>query len=260
MNFSTNGLPNPVALHGENAFRPSRKFITPFQELFCVFSDFKEPLIQLFLCDPWIIGMASPACPVAHHLLVRQNSLSDLAPVDKGPLLIGQTLLKHFQKEELFPFVIGGIAGGKLPIPIITEAHPLQLLLHIINIFVGPFNRVNSTLNGSIFCRHTKGIPPHGVEDVKTSHFLISSNHIANGVIPHMAHMDLARWVREHFEKIIFLFFRIFRHFKEILTFPDLLPPFFNLFWVITLLHAFPRVTVRSSEFLVRSKLLILNS
>ena len=95
MNLGSNRLSNPVSLHGEDALRPSGKFIAPLQEVLGIIGDPEEPLFQILLGDPRIIGMAAPACPVAHHLLVCQNGFADLAPIDKGPPLVGQPFLKH---------------------------------------------------------------------------------------------------------------------------------------------------------------------
>jgi hypothetical protein len=49
--------------------------------------------------------------------------------------------------------------------------------------------------------------------------------------------MDFARGIGKHLQEIVFLFSGILGHLKEFLAFPDLLPLFFNLFRMITLIH-----------------------
>ena len=46
--------------------------------------------------------------------------------------------------------------------------------------------------NGSVFSRHPKSIPTHGMQDIETAHSLIPGNHISYGIVSDMAHMDIA--------------------------------------------------------------------
>jgi hypothetical protein len=46
------------------------------------------------------------------------------------------------QKEKLLPFIVGDIAGSEFAIPVIAEAHALELGFHIVDVVVGPPRRV----------------------------------------------------------------------------------------------------------------------
>src|SRR4030042_1829844 len=228
---------DPVPLHREDPLRPSGKFFAPRQEVLRIMGDLEEPLLQILLCTPRVIGMPPPAGPVSHYLLIGQNGLADLTPVNRGPFLIGQPFLIHLQEKELLPSIIRGVTGRKFPIPIITEAHSLQLPLHILDILIGPFGGMDAMFDGRILCRHAKGIPGHGMKDIEPFHLLVTGGHIADGVIAHVTHVNLARWIRKHPKKIILLLIRILGDFEELLTLPYSLPFLFNLFRVIPLIH-----------------------
>jgi hypothetical protein len=64
--------------------------------------------------------------------------------------------------------------------------------------------------------------------------------HIADGIIPHMPHMNLARRIRKHLKHIVFLFGLILGHLKDLIPFPYLLPLLFYLFMLVSLLHKSP--------------------
>ena len=87
MDLRADRFSDPVALHGQDTFGPPRKLIDPLQKLFGIVRNLEKPLLQLLLRHTRVIGMASPAFSVAQHLLIRQNGLTDLAPVDRDRFL-----------------------------------------------------------------------------------------------------------------------------------------------------------------------------
>ena len=54
-----------------------------------------------------------------------------------------------------------------------------------------------------VFSRHTEGIPAHGLQHVITLHAVITRQHIADGVIAHVPHVQLAAGVREHGKAVV---------------------------------------------------------
>ena len=60
------------------------------------------------------------------------------------------------------------------------------------------------TLDSGVLGRQAEAIPPHRVHDVKPLGPLVARQNIAQGVIAHMAHMQLAAGVGEHLEDVIF--------------------------------------------------------
>ena len=55
-----------------------------------------------------------------------------------------------------------------------------------------------------IFRRQAEGVPAHRVHDQVPARALVARHHIAQRVVPHMAHMDLPRRVGEHLKNIVF--------------------------------------------------------
>ena len=79
-------------------------------------------------------------------------------------------------------------------------------------------------LDSRIFRRHAKGVKAHGVQYIKAPHGAETGNHIANGIVAHVAHMQIAGGIREHLQYIGFGFGRINLAFKSVVLFPVLLP------------------------------------
>jgi hypothetical protein len=50
---------------------------------------------------------------------------------------------------------------------------------------------MNISLNSCILCREPEGVPPHWVDDLFALRFIIATEHIADGVDPNMAHVDV---------------------------------------------------------------------
>ncbi len=224
INFTAVALPDPVFLHRHDAFRPAGQFVAILKKFFDVGSDFEKPLIQYFLLH---FRTAAPAL-AAFHLFVGQNRVAFGAEINGGAFLVGQTFFVHPDEEELFPAVVFRLAGGNFPVPVIAEAHTLELFFHVLDIFVGPFRGMNLMLDGRIFRRHAEGIPTDRVQNIETLHALITGDYIADGVITHMADMNFAGRIREHLQQIIFFLLRVFGNLEGFLRLPFFLPFFFN--------------------------------
>ena len=115
-----------------------------------------------------------------HHLLVSQHRGAGGAPVDGGMLFVGQAVLVKLQKQPLRPFIIFRQAGGHFTVPVVAEAHALQLAAHIVDIGERPIPRKNAVFDGRIFRRQAKGIPAHRVQHIITLHMLKASHHVAD--------------------------------------------------------------------------------
>jgi hypothetical protein len=85
----------------------------------------------------------------------------------------------------------------------------------------------DAALDGGVFRGHAEGVPAHGVEDIEAPHALVPGDYVADGVIAHVAHVDLTGRVGEHLQKIILLPVLILRDFKDPLVVPVFLPFFF---------------------------------
>jgi hypothetical protein len=96
---------------------------------------------------------------------------------------------------------------------------------------------MDAFLNGSIFCGHTEGIPSDGMDDIQSFHEFMTGNHIHDGKIPNMSHVNAARGIRIHFQAIAFRSLRIVVGFKDVFFLPDLLPLPFDPVEIVGVFH-----------------------
>ena len=162
-----------------------------------------------------------------------------LAPVDIGFLAISDPFLVHLEKEPLLPAVIFRPAGGDLTVPVVGESQPLELSAHVIDVVVGPGGRMAVVCNGRVFSRHAEGVPPHGVQDIKSPHALVPGHHVSDGIIADVAHVNLARRIRKHLQQIIFGPGWFMVHFKQLFFLPDGLPLLLDCLGVVSFFHSF---------------------
>ena len=57
-------------------------------------------------------------------------------------------------------------------------------------------------LDGGVLRRQAEGVPAHGLEDVLAAHTLIAGDDVTDGVVAHMAHVQLPRGIGEHGQAI----------------------------------------------------------
>src|SRR3546814_3969360 len=62
----------------------------------------------------------------------------------------------------------------------------------------------------------------------------VTRHHVADGVVAHVAHVDLSRRVGEHLEHVVLLPRRVFLHGKAAGSVPALLPLFLGFLGVVT--------------------------
>ena len=191
---------DPVFLHCNHFFRPSRQFVTVKQKILGKVGNLEKPLPQLLLTN---LPATAPA-QAGFNLFIGQNRLAVFAPVHKRLFAVSRALFIHFQKQPLFPAIVRRLAGCKLPAPIVAESHAPELGPHGIDIGIGPFGRMGFIGNGGIFGRHAESIPSHGMQDVKSAHTFIAGHHIPDGIIADMSNMNISRGIGKHFKQIIF--------------------------------------------------------
>ena len=222
---STMAFPDPVLLHTHDPVRPAGKLFAVFKHVIGIIGNFEEPAVHFLDAD---FKFRVPPTATVFNLLVGQNRLAFFTPVHMGFFAISKPLFIHFDKNQLFPSIILGVAGGQFAIPIVAEPHSFQLGFHGVDIFIGPSGRMGIVFNGGVFRRHTECVPPHGMKHIFSAHLLVSGHHITDGVISHMTDMNFSGWIGEHLQKIIFFSFRVFFRFKNALFFPMGLPPGFQ--------------------------------
>ena len=131
-------------------------------------------------------------------MFVGQNRLINRVPIDDLCFAIGHALFEHLQKQPLVPLVVAGVTGGYFAAPVDGQAHGLHLLLHVSDVFVGPLGGRHTVFECGVFGRQTKRIPAHGHEHVVAVHAQIAREHVVDGVVAHVAHVQLATGVGQH--------------------------------------------------------------
>ncbi len=191
--FHAHRAADPVALHGLDRLRPVQA-VQVRQQLVGIGRDAQEPLRNLAPLDQ---RAGAPAAAV-DDLLVGQHGLVDRIPVDRRQPAVGQAFLEQAREQPLFPAVVLGPAGGDLAPPVVGKAQALQLRAHVGDVVVGPARRRDAALDGGVLGRHAEGVPAHRLQHAPALHHLKARQHVADGVIAHVAHVQRARRVREH--------------------------------------------------------------
>ena len=99
----------------------------------------------------------------------------------------------------------------------------------MLNVLVGPLRRGNGALDRGILGWQAKGVPAHRLQNVASQHSLITADDIADGVIAHVPHVQLARWVGQHGQTIVLLAIWVFCDLKTVLFQPPGLDSRFQL-------------------------------
>ena len=72
------------------------------------------------------------------------------------------------------------------------RAQRLELGAHGRDIGVGPAGGMRAGLRRGVFRRQAEGIPAHRLHDVEAAHGVVAREHVTDGVIAHVAHVQLA--------------------------------------------------------------------
>ena len=176
---------DPVTLHGLNGIWPVIQVIQIVQQLISVSGDFDKPLWDLFTLN---FGVTAPAAAV-DNLFVRENCLVIWTPVNGRGLLIHQAFFVQLGEELLLPTIVFRGTGCQLAAPVIAKAQHFELVFHVRDVVVRPRRRCGVVFDRRAFRRQTERIPADRLQNVFTQHALVACNHIADGVVTHMAHV-----------------------------------------------------------------------
>ena len=107
--------------------------------------------------------------------------------------------VKQLQEDPLRPFVIVDIGRGETTMRVMTKADDLKLTQHIFDIGFGRNARMLAGLDGKLFCRQTKGIKAHGMQNVFAAHALEPCLDVGRDIAQRMADMQAnPAWIGEH--------------------------------------------------------------
>jgi hypothetical protein len=227
------GAPDPVALHDLDRIRPARHRIQSFQQLRGIVGDLEKPLRDLAFFHH---RTRAPAAAV-NHLLVGKHGLVHRIPVDHRVLAVGHALLEQACEHALLVHVIIRIASGEFARPVIREAHPPELTLHVLDVGARPLRRRGAVLDRRIFGRQTESIPTHRLQHILALHALVTTDHVADGVVAHMPHVQCPAWVHEHGQAIELRLVGFLAHLEGACSAPEVLGGGFHRLGIVSLGH-----------------------
>ena len=194
---------DPVFLNGAQAIRPAGQFMQRGVEQFLgVLRDVQVVAGNL---APFHQRARAPSATV-DHLLVGKHRLIDRIPVHDLRLAIGEAVFQTLQEEPLIPLVILRVAGGEFARPVKREAERIALRLHGADVFVGPCGGRDFRFHRSVLSGQAERVPTHRHQHVEALHALVAGEHVVDRVITHMAHVQLARRIRQHRAGVVLAF------------------------------------------------------
>jgi len=193
-------LADPVFLHQPHLVRPALQRglrvaqLHLLQQLVGIGRD-----VQVVARDlaPLHRGPGAPAAAV-DHLLVGEHGLINRVPVHHLGFAVGDAALEHLQKQPLVPLVVVGRAGRDFAAPVDRQPQRLHLALHVGDVVVGPARRRHLVFDRCVLGRQAKGVPAHRHEHVVALHAQLARQHVVDGVVAHVAHVQLAAGVGQH--------------------------------------------------------------
>ena len=193
-------LADPVGLHQAHLLRPALERVEAAQQFIGKLGDPEVPLGEHAPLDR---RAGAPALAL-DHLLVGQHGIVDGIPVDPCFLAVGEARLPEVEEHLLLVAIVGRVAGRELAAPVERQAHHLELCLHGRDILVDPFLGMDLLLHRRVLGRQAEGVPAHGMQHVEAAGALVAGDHVALGVVAHVAHMDAPRRVGEHLQHVVF--------------------------------------------------------
>ena len=112
-----------------------------------------------------------------------------------------------------------------------------ELAAHVIDVVVGPFGGRHAVLHGGILGWQAKGIPTHRLQHVLAAHALVTGDHVANGIIAHMSHVQAAAGIGEHGQTVEFFPRRIFTDLETAVFLPIAPGGFLHPLRLVMLVH-----------------------
>ena len=218
------GAADPVGLHLLNALGPAGELLQVVEQLLRVLGNLEVPLLQVALLG---LGATAPALALG-HLLVGKNGLAGGAPVDRVLLAVDQALFPHLLKDPLAPAVVVGAAGLDHAIQIVGEAHTLHRGKRLVHVLIRPGGSLRVVLDGGVLGGQAKGVEADGMQHVVAAHAGLTGHGIADGVVARVAHVQVARRIREHLEHVLLGLARVGVDGKEVGVLPGLHPPGLN--------------------------------
>ena len=210
---------DPVFLHQLDLFRPAGQLVEFGQQLLGVLRDRHVIHGNLALFHH---RAGPPATPV-DHLFVGEHGLIHRIPIHHAGFQIGNAFFQHPQEQPLVPAVILGLTSCQFAVPVQGEAERLELLFHVGDVVVGPSRRRDTAGHRGVLGGQPESVPTHRLQYVPAQHPLITRDHITDGVVADMAHVQPPTGIRKHAQAVIFLAAGLLAHGEDPLFIPMVL-------------------------------------
>src|SRR6266498_5204811 len=106
------------------------------------------------------------------------------------------------------------------------------------NVRVGPRSWIDSALNCCLFCRLAKAVPPDRMQHIESLEALVPGERVTNGIVAHMAHVQEARRIGQHFQTVELGPGIVVASLERACFLPKLLPLLLYFFRKIFLVHS----------------------
>ena len=195
--------------------------------------DAQEPLFQIALLH---LSVFVPPAAAVDHLLVGQHRGALRAPVHLALLAVDEAFLIHAQEKPLVPAVVLGQTRGDFGGPVVAQPKAQHLPLHGGDVAERPLARRHIVFERGVLGGQPEGVPPHGVQHVIAAHPHLPRQRVADRVVAHVSHVQLAAGIRQHLEHVVlgFIACRRFRGVELGVSGPSLLPLLFDCCRVVT--------------------------
>ena len=197
--------PDPVALHRLDRIRPARQIVQAVQQLVGVGGDFHKIHRDFAPLDQ---RARTPTAPL-DDLLVGEHGVVDRIPIDRRGFAIHQPAREKAREQLLLPAIVIRIASGELARPINGQPQPPHLLSHLRDIVARPAGGVDFVVDRGVFRRQAESVPSHRLHHFAPAHAPLAGNHIADGVVAHMPHVQPPGRIRKHRQAIKLLAARV---------------------------------------------------
>ena len=147
-------------------------------------------------------------------------------------------MVEHLYERPLGPFIVVGVAGTYLAVPVETETYVVELLTVACYVFTCCNFGMLTRLDGILLGRKSVGVVAHRMEHIESTQTFVAGEYVGCNIAERMAHMQPGSGgIREHIEHIEFRLGAVCFRAVGFILFPSLLPALFYLF--MTVFHLF---------------------
>ena len=135
--------------------------------------------------------------------------------------------VEHLLEGPLCPFIVAGVAGAHLAVPVEAEAYLVELFAVTVDIVHRGDGGVLSGLYGILLGGQSISVVSHGVEHIESLLALVAGIDIGGDIAQGVSYMESgSRRIGEHIEHIEFLLVLVLFHLIGLLFNPSFLPFF----------------------------------